>query len=94
MVAFKNGAGSIRAYPHAENTGLVISDGAKIHTISEISNFFSTFLTKGLNISSTIVDQENRPCDSFPSQMMQRYEIIWEHKQKIREKFQISVKQQ
>ncbi len=29
-VAFKIGAGSIRAYPHAENTGLVISDDTKI----------------------------------------------------------------
>ena len=63
-MAFKNGAGSIRAYPHAENTGLVISDGAEIQTFSEIFKFFSTFMTKGLNISSTIVDQENRPCDS------------------------------
>lgn len=34
---FLNGAGSIRAYPHAENTGLVISDGAKIGRISETS---------------------------------------------------------
>ena len=32
--SFKIGAGSIRAYPHAENTGLVISDTAKIQLFS------------------------------------------------------------
>ena len=39
MGGFKIGAGSIRAYPHAENTGLVISDGAKIGKVSETSKF-------------------------------------------------------
>ena len=43
-MAFKIGAGSIRAYPHAENTGLVISDGAKIGTFSDTSKLFANFL--------------------------------------------------
>ena len=45
MMAFLNGAGSIRAYPHAENTGLVISDVAKIGSFSEISKFSANFFT-------------------------------------------------
>ena len=32
--SFNFGAGSIRAYPHAENTGLVISDIAKVQQFS------------------------------------------------------------
>ena len=44
-VALKIGAGSIRAYPHAENTGLVISDAAKIGTFSETYKFWSNFFT-------------------------------------------------
>ena len=43
MMAFLNGAGSIRAYPHAENTGLVISDVAKIGTIFQKCKFFERF---------------------------------------------------
>ena len=43
-MAFKIGAGSIRAYPHAENTGLVISDGAKIGRNLESSKYLSHFL--------------------------------------------------
>ena len=43
-MAFKIGAGSIRAYPHAENTGLVISDGAKIGRNLESSKYLSLFL--------------------------------------------------
>ena len=42
-MAFLNGAGSIRAYPHAENTGLVISDVAKIGTIFQKCKFFERF---------------------------------------------------
>jgi len=42
MGGFLNGAGSIRAYPHAENTGLVISDAAKIDIISDTSKFWSS----------------------------------------------------
>ena len=42
-VAFKNGAGSIRAYPHAENTGLVISDTAKIGSFSITSKLLALF---------------------------------------------------
>ncbi|MBO7594584.1 MAG: hypothetical protein J6T12_06410 [Salinivirgaceae bacterium] len=42
---FRFGAGSIRAYPRAENTGLVISDDANIHIILisqgfEYKNYF------------------------------------------------------
>ena len=48
-VAFKIGAGSIRAYPHAENTGLVISDGAKIGTFSNTSKFWSSEIKKKFN---------------------------------------------
>ena len=44
MGGFLNGAGSIRAYPHAENTGLVISDVAKIDIISENSKYLGNFL--------------------------------------------------
>ena len=44
MMAFFNGAGSIRAYPHAENTGLVISDVAKIGTIFQKCKFLRDFL--------------------------------------------------
>ena len=44
MMAFLNGAGSIRAYPHAENTGLVISDVAKIGTIFQKCKFLRDFL--------------------------------------------------
>jgi hypothetical protein len=44
---FLNGAGSIRAYSYAENTGLVISDVAEIGTIFDISklsgNFFAIY---------------------------------------------------
>ena len=43
-MAFLNGAGSIRAYPHAENTGLVISDVAKIGTIFQKCKFLRDFL--------------------------------------------------
>ena len=43
-MAFKIGAGSIRAYPHAENTGLVISDDAKIGRNLESSKYLSCFL--------------------------------------------------
>ena len=43
MMAFLNGAGSIRAYPHAENTGLVISDTAKVQQISFLATLFDTF---------------------------------------------------
>jgi len=44
MMAFLNGAGSIRAYPHAENTGLVISDVAKVGTIFQKCKFLRDFL--------------------------------------------------
>ena len=40
---FLNGAGSIRAYPHAENTGLVISDTAKIGSFSITSKLLALF---------------------------------------------------
>ena len=40
---FQNGAGSIRAYPHAENTGLVISDTAKIGSFSITSKLLALF---------------------------------------------------
>ena len=39
----KLGAGSIRAYPHAENTGLIISDVAKL---SKTSKFWSREIKK------------------------------------------------
>ena len=41
MMAFLNGAGSIRAYPHAENTGLVISDVAKVGTFFNNASFLN-----------------------------------------------------
>ena len=44
-VALKIGAGSIRAYPHAESTGLVISDAAKIGSFIETSKFWGNFFT-------------------------------------------------
>ena len=40
-----DGAGAIRSYSHAENTGLVISDGAKIGRIFETSKFLSKKVT-------------------------------------------------
>ena len=48
MGGFLNGAGSIRAYPHAENTGLIISDAAKIDIISDTFKFWSNEFKKRL----------------------------------------------
>jgi hypothetical protein len=42
--SFNFGAGSIRAYPHAENTGLVISDTAKVQQISFPARVFKEIL--------------------------------------------------
>ena len=40
----KIGAGAVQSYSHAENTGLVISDDAKISFFSESCKFFCFFL--------------------------------------------------
>ena len=53
MMAFLNGAGSIRAYPHAENTGLVISDVAKIGTIFQKCKPFEPG-TRGTGLSHIV----------------------------------------
>lgn len=39
----KIGAGAVQSYSHAEITGLVISDGAKIRLFSETCKFFLPF---------------------------------------------------
>ena len=68
-MAFKIGAGSIRAYPHAENTGLVISDAAKIGTFSDTSKLFAIFLlieaVFAKNIAGGDVTQTSRRSRGF-----------------------------
>ena len=53
---FLNGAGSIRAYPHAENTGLVISDTAKIGSFSITSKLLALFFSN-YNLFSSIISR-------------------------------------
>ena len=42
----KIGAGAVQSYSHAENTGLVISDAAKIEIFPLSSKFFSSEIGK------------------------------------------------
>ena len=57
--SFNFGAGSIRAYPHAENTGLVISDIAKVQQILFLAKvlwkiFHFHIITSPLNYSNSL----------------------------------------
>ena len=46
MAFLKIGAGAIRSYSHAENTGLVISDTAKLQTFSHTASVFVKLFQK------------------------------------------------
>ena len=64
------GAGSIRAYPHSESTGLVISDTAKIQTFFHLASVFHKKTAQSTSSEARHLKSIGKPFYSqFPSRI-------------------------